>query len=251
VRVGVDSAVEWWLGVHTRGVVQLDQAGAAAANRVWYAPSEWVPIWRSLTRLRVGSDDVCLDYGSGLGRVLVVARRLPFRRVIGVEVSPQLAVEARANLRRQRRRVRCRNAEVVEADAARWSLPDDVTIVYLYCPFTGPVFARAIDRVLESYDRRPRRMRVVYNNPYEHNYLLQTGRFRPMDAIGGRWLGRGEEADVAIVTYELLPVRVEGVTGDPAKAGGWAGYRDSLPALPGEFESAFRPASSSSATSSA
>jgi hypothetical protein len=234
----LDRTVERWLGVRTRGVVELNEVNAAQPNRVWYAPSEWVPIWRSLKRLGISSDDVCLDYGSGLGRVLVVARRLPFRRVIGIEVSSVLAEQARENLRRQRRRVRSRSAEIIEADASAWKVPDDVTVVYMYCPFTGPIFASAIDRMIESVDRRPRRLRLVYNNPYEHNFLLQTGRFRPVDAIRGRWLARGEEADIAIVTYELLPEPVREVSGDPQKVGAWSGLRASRPALPGDFESA-------------
>jgi SAM-dependent methyltransferase len=243
LRLSVDRGFERRLAVRTRGVVQLDAADAAGANRVWYAPSEWIPTWRSLARLRVGRDDVCLDYGSGLGRVLLVARRLPFRRVIGLEISPTLAGRARRNLEAQRGTIRCRDATVVEADATEWPVPDDVTVVYMYCPFTGPVFTAAIERIFESLDRRPRRMRLVYNNPYEHNFLLGTGRFRPTDKIPGMWLGRGEEAAVAIVTYEVLAERVEDPRGDPRKVGEWAGFRDSLPILPGDFESASAPSS--------
>jgi predicted RNA methylase len=39
-------------------------------------------------------DEVFLDYGAGLGRVLILAAMLPFKRVIAVELSPILAAKA-------------------------------------------------------------------------------------------------------------------------------------------------------------
>jgi hypothetical protein len=238
----VNRAIESRLGVRTGGSLALEEAGAAAPNRVWHTPSDWIPIWRSLRELGVGPSDVLLDYGSGRGRALVAARRLPFRRVVGVEVSPMLADAGRLNLSRQAGRVLCRDAEVVVADAALWVVPDDITVVYMYCPFTGPVFSAAIARLLDSIDRRARRVRLVYNNPYEHNFLLQTGRFRPIVVRPAAWPAWGERARMVIVSYELLPARVDDPRGDPGRLGPWAGYCDLAPTLSGDFESAFDPA---------
>ena len=60
--------------------------------------------WRALRGI-FGSDlidrnDVLLDYGSGKGRVLVwAAASFPLRRIIGVELDPQLHALAEANIR--------------------------------------------------------------------------------------------------------------------------------------------------------
>jgi hypothetical protein len=238
VSAATNRAVEAWLGVRTGESIDLEDAGAAARNRVWHAASDWIPIRRSLAALRVGPSDVFLDYGSGLGRGLVVARGLPFSRVIGVEVSQQLAARARTNLERQAHGVRCRQAEVVVADAALWEVPDDVTVVYMYCPFTGPIFASATRRLLASVDRCGRRVRLVYNNPFEHNFLLQTGRFRPTDVISAIWPGRGVSAGRVIVTYDVLADPVQDPTGDRARLGPWGGFNDNTFSLKGDFESA-------------
>ena len=50
-------------------------------------------------------------------------------------------------------------------------------MVYLYNPFTGLLFARFIERLLRSLERRPRPLRLIYNYPFEHNYVIETGRF--------------------------------------------------------------------------
>ncbi len=63
-----------------------------------------------------------LDFGSGKGRMVIAAATLPFRRVLGVEISDRLLQEARRNVeamreggrpwwsscRRMPRRSRCR-----------------------------------------------------------------------------------------------------------------------------------------------
>ena len=60
-----------------------------------------------------------------------------------------------------------------------YEIPDDLSVVYLYNPFTGLLFARFIERLLRSLERRPRPLRLVYNYPFEHNYVIDE---RPLPA---------------------------------------------------------------------
>jgi hypothetical protein len=183
LRIGIDLGIEHVVGVSTRDAVSMDELGLYAGERVWYEPTAWAPLLFALRSLRVSAHDVLLEYGAGKGRVLTIARMFPFRRVIGLEASPELAAQAESNLKRARTPRRCRDVVVEVADAARWPVPRDVSVVYMYCPFTGNMFRRAIDILLESVDAAPRPVRLVYNNPYEHNFLLATGRFRPLAVI--------------------------------------------------------------------
>jgi hypothetical protein len=75
--------------------------------------------------------------------------------------------------------------ELVTADATDYRLPDDVTVAYFANPFTGDIFRTVIEQLLESLDRRPRRLRLIYRNPVEHDYLMSTGRFRPVRRLRG------------------------------------------------------------------
>ncbi|MCW3063427.1 MAG: SAM-dependent methyltransferase [Solirubrobacterales bacterium] len=141
------------------------------------AASGFLFLRRGLRGCRVGPEDVLLDYGSGKGRVLLQAARYPFARVIGLELDDSLGDVARRNLERARGRVRAGSVEIVTADATTWQVPDDVTYVYMFNPFGGDVFRATIARLVESLDRRPRRLTLIYANPRWAPEILATGRF--------------------------------------------------------------------------
>lgn len=192
------------LGVSTSGLVHPEED--LSSERVFYEGSQWRPVHRALAALRPGPSDVLVDLGSGKGQVLLVAARLPFGRVVGVERDPELHRTAVANLTRARSRLRCRDVRPVCADAVDHELPDDTSVVFLYCPFLGDVFRAAMERVLESYDRRPRALHLVYDYPWEHDWLLSTGRVqvvdvRPSQSPALPWWWRTDEV---IVTYRVV-----------------------------------------------
>jgi hypothetical protein len=106
--------------------------------------------------------EVFLDYGSGKGRAVVVAALRPFRRVLGVELVSELCDIARENVDRARNHLLCSNVEIECADAMQFRVPDDVTCIYLYNPFWDQVLAAVQERIQESLNRRPRRLRIAY-----------------------------------------------------------------------------------------
>jgi SAM-dependent methyltransferase len=166
-------------GLHTSQVVQLATVGLAHPERVDYHPSGWLSLRALLRRSEVGPDDVFADIGAGKGRVVYqAARRYGLKRVIGVELSPELAGQARANLKRHRRRLRCHDVEIVTSDALAWEVPDDLTIAYMFRPFTGATFRGVVHNLIASYDRSPRRLRILYVKPEDHASLMDTGRIR-------------------------------------------------------------------------
>ena len=103
--------------------------------------------------------------------------------------------------------------------------PDDVTVVYMFNPVIGETFTVAMERLLESVDRVPRRVRLLYNLPFEHNWLMGTGRFRAVAVAPNAWPARRDPTQV-IVTYEVLPADAADPCGDPRFVGAWAGPND-------------------------
>ncbi len=175
----------------TEGTVDLETLGVAAEGRWRYEPSPWRVLRRVLRKRDVGAADVFLDMGSGMGRMLLQAAEYGPRRVIGVEVSEELNRVARANLDRNQTRLRCEDFELVTADALEYDVPDDVSIVFFNNPFVGEVFKGVIGRVGDSLDRRPRRLRIVYRHPLEHDAVMATGRFELVRRWQrGTWIGR-------------------------------------------------------------
>jgi hypothetical protein len=147
---------------------------------------------------------VFTDFGSGKGPAVLVAATFPFGRASGIEISDDLTRSARRNLERSRLRPRAASVEFETADVLEYDIPDDLSVVYLYNPFTGLLFARFLERLLQSLERRPRALRLVYNYPFEHDYVIASGRFRPIDlnySYSPAWYRR---PGYVILTYEAL-----------------------------------------------
>ena len=164
-------------GLHT-GEMVLDDPEHAVDNRVAYVASEWHVLPRALRYLGAGEQDVFVDFGCGKGRVVHQAARWPLRRVIGVEVSPDLAAFARNLLAARSHEHRCASVEIVVCDAAGFPIPDDLSIAYFYDPFRGEILDAVLRNIIESIDRRPRRVRLIYVHPREGARVLATQRFR-------------------------------------------------------------------------
>ena len=52
----------------------------------------------------------------------------------------------------------------------------NLSVVYLYNPFKGEIFARVLDRFTEAVDRSGRPLRIVYVYPVEHARLAASDR---------------------------------------------------------------------------
>jgi predicted RNA methylase len=144
---------------------------------VYYIASNWHIVRRALRRYEISPDDVFVDFGSGMGRVVVEASRFPFKRVIGVELASQLHLIAEDNVRRTRRRARCAEIDLVNSDVLDYDIPDDLTFVYMNNPFRGEIFKATVDKLIRSLDRHPRVIHVIYTNPFEEQCLLDSRRF--------------------------------------------------------------------------
>ena len=149
----------------------LDTSGPAREpehdhpDRLHYVPSPWHVLPRALRYLGVSDRDVFVEFGCGKGRVVHQAARWPFRRVVGVEISPVLAEAARSGLAARRHQHRCRDVEIVVADVTAFRVPDDLTIGYFYHPFRGETFESVLRGIVESIDRNPRRVRLIFVLP--------------------------------------------------------------------------------------
>ncbi len=197
--------IERHMGIETSGYADLQELGIDAPGHKRYEPSKWLDLRRILRHEDVCADDVFLDIGSGKGRVVMQAARYGFRRVIGVELSPELNAIAAANVDARRHSLRCTDVEFVTADVAEYAIPDDVTVVYHYNSIDGAVFAALVDHLIESLDRKPRTLRFIYNTALEEETLLRTGRFRMIRAAPGLRPGRAWSRKMSIRMYSTEP----------------------------------------------
>lgn len=195
-KIWVGSVFDRRYGVHTEDHVDLRHLGLEAPGRVSYVPTGRHVLPAVLSRRDVTDRDVFLDAGSGMGRVVLqAALKYPLRRVIGVELAAELHHVAVRNLERNRHRLRAADVELTHCDIGRFEIPDDVTIVFLYNPFKGQILRDFASRLVESVDRAPRRVRVLYVNPEDEESLTASGRMLlARRRRAGRW--RVHEYDV-------------------------------------------------------
>jgi hypothetical protein len=202
---GLQSTADW---------VTFEKLGLENPDHVSYEPSGWVFLRRALQGRRITGADVFVDIGSGKGRVVWQAARYPFGRVVGVEISKRLNDFARRNIESNLHRLKCKNVELVNCDATDYELPDDVSYVYMYNPFTGHTFARVLDGIVASLDRRPRSLTLIYAHPVAADAVESTGRFRLRKVIKSLRPEVRADPRMWVNVYESLPAPKRQATGD-------------------------------------
>lgn len=204
------------LGASTGGHRYLDDLGEDETDRGFYEGCQWIPVSRALKALGPGPADVFADLGCGRGQALLIAGLQPFGRVIGVELIAELTRDAEANLRKARPRLKSRSVESVTCDVLEWPVPDDLSVVFLYCPFMGQIFHSTMARIFESYDRRPRPLHILYAYPWEHDWLMRTGRVTVRDVAPAQWPAHPWwwRSGMVLVTYRVVGAG-EGVARPP------------------------------------
>jgi SAM-dependent methyltransferase len=171
---------------------KYDLPEIAAVDGVVYLPTAWHVLPRALRALRASGDDVLVDFGCGKGRIVHQAAKWPLKRVIGVEISQELAQFAERLVAAHWHEYRCHNIEIAVRDAAQFEVPDDMTLAFMFDPFRGRTMDDVLRNVIVSIDRNPRRVTLIYVNPTQGDRVLATGRFRLV-----RWQ-RGGLRDVRI-----------------------------------------------------
>lgn len=152
VKNGTDTS-----GIEPLWKFRIDSPRARLGGR--YHPTEE---WELLGALKLLNEDlrsfIFVDLGCGKGRALIIAARLGFRQVIGVEFVGELAAAARRNLQI----AGIANAVVLDGDAAEYSFCDGDLIVYLFNPFEEEVVRAVVANL-----NRPRsgKLYVIYANP--------------------------------------------------------------------------------------
>lgn len=154
----------------------LTEDGTPRGDRTAAFPCHPGVLRRALDALAVSANDVFLDIGCGKGRALVVARRYPFQRIIGVDLIPSHIRVCRRNLER----LGSRNHQLILGDALKIDYPSDVTVCFLFKPFPEPVILACLARLLP----RPRAVILMGSDALKHlpGYRLQeTYRHGPSD----------------------------------------------------------------------
>jgi predicted RNA methylase len=178
-----DESFDSKYGVDTGGVFRPKRDEVVGEN--WALGGNYQAIDPSafeeaLSKVDIAREDFTfIDIGSGKGRTVLIASRYPFRRVIGVEYCPKLNELARQNVSRfPVSEKRCGSIEVVDADGAKYQIPNDPLVLFLNNPFGEPVMEKVVENVVASFKRHPRRIVVIYFWPNHADLWDRAGIFQ-------------------------------------------------------------------------
>jgi SAM-dependent methyltransferase len=134
-----------------------------------------------------------IDIGSGKGRALLLAAEYPFRRILGVELLPELNQIAQQNIRKFSSPLQgCADIDSVCMDATELSFPQEPLVIFLFNPLPVEGLRKLVQNLEGALRVNPREMRVVYGNPILEEVLTSSSRLRKTTGTLQYALFRGE-----------------------------------------------------------
>jgi SAM-dependent methyltransferase len=124
-----------------------------------------------------------VDIGSGKGRALLLASEFPFRRLIGIELLPELNRIAQENIRKfSTTGEDPPPTESICGDATEFEFPHEPLVVFLFHPLTEAGFRKVLANLEVSLRQVPREAYIVYANPIFEMILAAVNKIKK---VGG------------------------------------------------------------------
>jgi hypothetical protein len=140
-----DAEVERYLGI----AGPVPSPASPGQHLLGYHPSGVAAIVQAFVGVPVMADDIVIDLGAGLGKVVMLARLLTGATARGIEIQQALVERARRAAARLGIDVGFTQADARDADLA------DGTVFFLYSPFEGPVLSHVLGRLHAIAIERP------------------------------------------------------------------------------------------------
>lgn len=171
LQIASDQRFDRRYGVNTCGLTLLTDLSIGSGNIaecVYYDPTPVRLLEKIFGKLPKNLNKfVFVDFGSGKGRVLLMASRWPFKRIIGVEFAKELHDIAARNVEIYKDpRQCCHDIQSTCIDAREFEIPVDNCVLFFYRPFSGLVFREVLERVVFSYRSNPRKIYLIYCCPF-------------------------------------------------------------------------------------
>ena len=154
---------DWRYGIYTDAEMWPSDLGSSDPERHMYTATNYKRFHELMGYITVKpGKDVFLDYGSGMGRAVVLAATYPFRKVIGIELSGELHDIAVKNVAKAKGKLACQDIELLKADALSYAVPADMSVAFFWSPFGSSILKPVLDNIWASVRAHPRPVTVLY-----------------------------------------------------------------------------------------
>jgi len=171
VQYYLDASFDRKYGVNTSGVILLQDltiTGNHLKEYYWYEPMSAKVFKQIMNHLDINfSQFEFIDFGSGKGRVMLLASEYGFKKIIGVEFTQELYRIASENMVIWNRNAQKPSTmENICMDAIDFPIPNVPLVIFFYSPFKGTVMEHVVNNVLTSYTMNPREIVLIFYGPY-------------------------------------------------------------------------------------
>jgi len=172
-----------YYGTNTNQKLDLKDYSVDSPNidhACWYEAITKTYFDKMINQLSVEfQNNIFIDLGSGKGKSLMLAANYPFKKIIGVEFSPELHEIAEKNIEMFSTKERVQTPIQLHCmDAELYDLPMENIVVFLYNPFQGKVMRSVVEKFEKFLSDHPHQLTILYRNPkcsemFEKNNTLQ------------------------------------------------------------------------------
>jgi SAM-dependent methyltransferase len=156
-------------GTDTIQLIELKNLDIDSENKPFgmrYEVTRARPFNRLMKKLDLPTDGVFVDFGSGKGRVLMLAAEWGFKTIVGVEFSHELCETARKNLSTVRERFGLdADIEILEMDVVGYEVKPEENVFFMFNPFDAGIMEVVLDKIAGSVAAHPRHVWLIYQYP--------------------------------------------------------------------------------------
>jgi hypothetical protein len=167
----IDHWFDFRYGVDTCSIMELDDLTIHSDNKTRgyrYQAARVLPLRRLFKTIKsiLPANPVMVDFGSGKGRILLVASAFGFGDIRGVEFAHELCEIARKNCAQYKNKTKVETEfKIIESDAVKYEIRSEENVFIFYNPFDDAIMNPVLDNIAASVDKHPRKVFIVYYNP--------------------------------------------------------------------------------------
>lgn len=157
-------------------VYKLKIKDVDTSNAAEYMPANYVLLEKVFTQInKHPHNHTFLDMGCGKGRALFVAAHFGFTTITGVEFVPEYCQQLQQQIAGKALLFPNTSFTVHCMDAAQYTIPDNVQVLFFYNPFNEKVMRPVVQQITKSLQRAQRPLYVIYLNPLFKHLFLAAG----------------------------------------------------------------------------
>lgn len=116
-----------------------------------------------------------IDFGSGKGRVLVVAAYHGFKNITGIEFANALCAHAEQNIKKTQPIFPTVKFNIICDDVVNYKIEKEQNVFFFFNPFDEVIMLEVVKNIRSSLKENSRKVYIMYVNPVHKEIFLSAG----------------------------------------------------------------------------